>query len=103
MINFSTEILYQNELAFTDGDVLKLGNGILFKNEELIRCFEPKADFLGLDALSRGCIPHLEWTWNSTTVESDYVQVMMAPVVSDSEFFSQPITKSLSNNPDATM
>ena len=27
--------------------------------------------------------PELEWTWNSTTVEPDYVQVMMAPVVAD--------------------
>ncbi|RZN35678.1 MAG: hypothetical protein EF813_08410 [Methanosarcinales archaeon] len=27
--------------------------------------------------------PELEWTWNSTTVEPDYVQVMMSPVVAD--------------------
>jgi len=83
MLNFSTEILYNNEFAFTDGDVLKLGNGIIYKNRELVRCFEPKAEFLGLDALHRGCIPHLEWTWNSTTVEPDYDQVMMAPVAAD--------------------
>jgi uncharacterized repeat protein (TIGR01451 family) len=31
-----------------------------------------------------GCLwAELEWTWNSTTVESDYVQVMMAPVAAD--------------------
>ena len=27
--------------------------------------------------------PEMEWTWNSTTVEPDYDQVMMAPVVAD--------------------
>ena len=51
-IRFSTEILYDGELAFTDGDVLAAGNGIVKTNEDLVRCFEPKADFLGLDALS---------------------------------------------------
>ena len=30
---------------------------------------------------SGGCV--LEWAWNSATVEPDYVQVMMAPVVAD--------------------
>ena len=82
-INFSTEILFEGDPGFTDGDVLKLGNGLVYENTELIDCFEPEADFLGLDALSRGCIPHLEWTWNSTTVEPTYDQVMMAPVVAD--------------------
>ena len=49
-IRFSTEILYQNELSFTDGDVLRAGNGVSHSNLFLIGCFEPKADFLGLDA-----------------------------------------------------
>jgi hypothetical protein len=83
MINFSTEILFQGEPSFTDGDVVKLGDGVVILNEELTRCFEPRAKFLGLDALSWVCIPELEWTWNSTTVEPDYDQVMMAPVVAD--------------------
>lgn len=48
---FSTEILYRGEPAFTDGDVLRLNNGVVHANTELIRCFEPKASFLGLDAL----------------------------------------------------
>jgi hypothetical protein len=51
-IRFSTEILYNNGLSFTDGDVLEMGTGvILAKNEDLIACFEPRAGFLGLDAL----------------------------------------------------
>ena len=83
MINFSTEILYRGDAPFTDGDLLKRGGGKLFNNEELVGCFEPAARFLGLDAIHRGCIPHLEWTWNSTTVEPTYDQVMMAPVVAD--------------------
>jgi hypothetical protein len=49
-VRFSTEILYENERAFTDGDVLLAGNGVVYKNEILVRCFEPGADFLGLDA-----------------------------------------------------
>jgi hypothetical protein len=51
-VHFSTEILYEGELSFTDGDVLKYGNGVVAKNVDLIRCFEPKANELGLDALS---------------------------------------------------
>jgi hypothetical protein len=51
-LQFSTEILFEGEPAFTDGDVLKIGNGVVWTNAALVRCFEPKADFLGLDALS---------------------------------------------------
>jgi hypothetical protein len=83
MINFSTEILYRGDGPFTDGDLLKQGGGLIYSNAELVSCFEPTARFLGLDAIHRGCIPHLEWTWNSTTVEPDFDQVMMAPVVAD--------------------
>ncbi len=50
-IRFSTEILHKGDLSFTDGDVLLIGNGILMRNGDLIRCFEPKAFELGLDAL----------------------------------------------------
>lgn len=52
LIQFSTEILYEGELGFTDGDVLLFGDGIVHTNEKLIECFEPRVDFLGLDALS---------------------------------------------------
>lgn len=51
-LHFSTEILHQGEFSFTDGDVLEFNNGIAATNEDLIGCFEPKARFLGLDALS---------------------------------------------------
>jgi len=50
-VHFSTELLYAGDPAFTDGDVLRLGNGVVLANKALISCFEPKADFLGLDAL----------------------------------------------------
>jgi hypothetical protein len=83
LIDFSTEILYSDTLNFTDGDILKFNNGVITVNQELISCFEPKADFLGLDALSKSCMPVLEWAWNTTTVEPDYDQVMMAPVAAD--------------------
>lgn len=49
---FSTEILNNGEPIFTDGDVLKLANGIVVLNKDMIVPFEPSADFLGLDALS---------------------------------------------------
>ena len=52
MLQFSTEILYEEDPAFTDGDVLLFANGILHTNYDLISCFKPEADFLGLDALS---------------------------------------------------
>jgi hypothetical protein len=52
-VHFSTELLYAGEPTFTDGDVLRLGNGVVHVHKDLIRCFEPKADFLGLDALHR--------------------------------------------------
>ncbi|MBU4263149.1 MAG: VCBS repeat-containing protein [Proteobacteria bacterium] len=83
LLNFSTEILFEETPAFTDGDILKRGNGVVSTNRELISCFEPEADFVGLDALSSSCWPELEWTWNSTTVEPEYDQVMMAPVAAD--------------------
>jgi hypothetical protein len=50
-IRFSTEILYRGERRFTDGDVLKKGDGIESLNRDLIVSFEPYASFLGLDAL----------------------------------------------------
>lgn len=50
---FSTEILYDGEkTAFTDGDVLRLGDGVQAPNWDLIKPFHPLADFLGLDALA---------------------------------------------------
>lgn len=52
MIHYSTEILYNNEISFTDGDVLRYGNGVVATNWDLILPFEPKADMLGLDALT---------------------------------------------------
>jgi hypothetical protein len=54
LIRFSTEILYEGEPAFTDGDVIHLGDGVTCTNWDLIRCFEPKTRDLGLDALSIG-------------------------------------------------
>ncbi|MHA3915767.1 hypothetical protein [Halovulum sp. GXIMD14793] len=52
-IRFSTEILYRNEpQPFTDGDLLQAGGALEIKHEELIKGLEPKADFLGLDAVS---------------------------------------------------
>jgi len=48
---FSTEILYHGELSFTDGDILRSGDGIYVKDADLTKAFEPKADFLGTDAL----------------------------------------------------
>ena len=53
-LRFSTEILYRGNpvfSGFTDGDVLKMGNGIETLNSSLIILFGPKARFLGLDAL----------------------------------------------------
>jgi hypothetical protein len=52
LIRFSTEILYEGEPAFTDGDVILIGDGVTCTNEDLIRCFELKTRDLGLDALS---------------------------------------------------
>ncbi|MCD6289802.1 MAG: hypothetical protein J7M34_04805 [Anaerolineae bacterium] len=50
---FSTEILYESDkFSFTDGDVLKYGDGIQATNASLIANFAPAADFLGLDALT---------------------------------------------------
>jgi hypothetical protein len=50
-IRFSIEILFRDEPPFTDGDVIKLGNGVEIPDTVLPTPFEPKADFVGLDAL----------------------------------------------------
>ena len=52
LIEFSTEILYEGEFDFTDGDVLRINNGVIYTNRDVIAGFEPKTGFLGLDALS---------------------------------------------------
>ncbi|GEM_PF-789870 len=60
LIRFSTEILYEGRLDFTDGDILRINNGVVCTNDDLIVGFEPNAGFLGLDALSiavDGCEP----------------------------------------------
>jgi hypothetical protein len=54
---FSTEILFDGEPTFTDGDVLRVGDGVVATNEDLLGCFYPKAKMLGLDALSIGVPP----------------------------------------------
>jgi len=50
-IRFSTEILYRGRSTFTDGDILKLASGVDIADKTLYQPFEPKADFLGTDAL----------------------------------------------------
>jgi hypothetical protein len=56
-IHFSTEILYEGQISFTDGDILKYGNGVVRTSLDLIGCFQPMADFLGLDALHMTLVP----------------------------------------------
>jgi len=56
-IHFSTEILYTGDLSFTDGDILKINLGVTTTNIDLISCFNPEADMLGLDALYLGDLP----------------------------------------------
>lgn len=50
-LHFSTELLYTGEPRFNDGDVLLILNGVIYTNDDLVRCFEPAARFIGLDAL----------------------------------------------------
>jgi len=51
---FSTEILHDGQVSFNDGDVLLIGVGVVAQHQEWIKCFKPKADFVGLDALHKG-------------------------------------------------
>jgi len=48
---FSTEILYRPTPSFSDGDILRLGGAVEVPAGTLTAPFEPKARFLGLDAL----------------------------------------------------
>jgi len=52
LIRFSTEILYRGRPGFTDGDVLRITNGVVISHFDLIKSFEPKTKFLGIDGLS---------------------------------------------------
>jgi hypothetical protein len=53
LIRFSTEILYKKARpGFTDGDVLRIANGVAISHVDLIKSFKPKTKFLGIDALS---------------------------------------------------
>ena len=52
-IQFSTEILYRGRpVPFTDGDILGMGGSVNLAHETLIKTLKPRANFLGLDALS---------------------------------------------------
>jgi hypothetical protein len=52
---FSTELVHGAEaLPFTDGDVLRLGDGVVARNWDLVAAFEPATRDLGLDALFIG-------------------------------------------------
>ncbi len=51
-ILFSTSLLFEGKPQFTDGDILKIGNGVVMENGKLIAGFEPAASFVGLDALA---------------------------------------------------
>ncbi len=54
-VHFSTEILFEGDFNFTDGDLLKLGSdSVVMTNKDLVECFEPSAMMLGLDAVSVG-------------------------------------------------
>jgi hypothetical protein len=59
-IHYSTEILFEGKPTFTDGDVLEIGNGVVITNATLVTAFEPRAKFLGLDALSFSHAPVCE-------------------------------------------
>jgi hypothetical protein len=50
-IRFSSEILYRKEPAFDDGDVLRTSAGVETIHDNLIAAFQPRAKFLGIDAL----------------------------------------------------
>lgn len=50
-VRFSTELLFRGKPPFSDGDILKKGDGVETPNYDLIKAFEPRARFLGLDAL----------------------------------------------------
>jgi len=54
LIYYSTEILHDGQVSFNDGDVLLIGVGVVAQHQEWIKCFKPKADFVGLDALHKG-------------------------------------------------
>lgn len=51
-IHYSTEILYEGKPIFTDGDILALGDGVVIANSDLVTPLEPKANFIGLDAIA---------------------------------------------------
>jgi hypothetical protein len=55
-LRFSTEVLYEDGVAFTDGDVLRYGNGVEIPNVDLIATYLPAVRELGLDALHLGVV-----------------------------------------------
>jgi hypothetical protein len=77
LIHFSTELLYDGQVAFSDGDVIEIGNGVAISNADLIACFEPMADFLGLDALS---MPELQTQQPADTIQDQHTQTLDPPV-----------------------
>ena len=50
-VRFSSEILYEDSVSFTDGDVIWVSNGIAWTNDAMIKPFEAMVTELGLDAI----------------------------------------------------
>jgi uncharacterized repeat protein (TIGR01451 family) len=61
--------------------VLKFGNGVTKNNYDLVGCFDPAAEFLGLDALSMSAFPEIEINKELSTSETgpwlDNVEVLV--------------------------
>ncbi len=83
--HFSTEILFEGEPSFTDGDVLQAGGGVVMENFDLIGCFEPKVKELGLDALSinlpeePGCVSRITKIGGVDVADIDPTDGMVIP------------------------
>jgi len=93
-IRFSTEILYRGRPAFTDGDVIFFGNGVVCTNDDLISCFEPRTKELGLDALSiaRGGEPLMPQITHFNQVSVDKISSSGLAYPTD-EPFNRPFGK----------
>ena len=84
-VHFSTEILFDGELSFTDGAVLQAGGGVVVKNYDLIGCFGPRVRELGLDALSvtmpeePGCVSRITKIGGVDVADIDLTDGMVIP------------------------
>jgi len=87
-VHFSTEILFNGEFNFTDGDLLQINSSVIAVNSaDLVNYYQPPATMLGLDAVwigkqaEQGCVSRITKINGVDVADIDLTTGMINPGV----------------------